>query len=284
MDTGKDKKFKIQSRDLDILQALLEHRFLTTQHVQKLFFTDGDSGLRYTQRRLKVLFDIGLVMKVRPKDPNEYGTKPNIFTLTDLGFDFLVKVGRVKKESNIFYPERDNFVEFNYIIHDVHLNEICLQIFEEANRRKLSFEWIPTKLCRQKIKFPDGKYRIVEPDAIFVFYSPKGQKVLHIEYERSADPRRFREKLKKWKVYRRQQAWKQQFESEPFICVIGEKEELDLSFRKRRIVKSIQPLSNIAYQSAFRNICFLPTSEVFLNTWNCLPYPDNSFSLWSFLE
>jgi hypothetical protein len=281
MDIGKEKEFKIQSRDLDILQALLEHRFLTTPQLNRLFFTDGKSGMRYTQRRLKVFFEIGLVMRIRPKDPNELGTKPNIFALTDLGFDLLMKVGRIKKDDqSYFYSERDNLIEFSYIIHDLHLNEICLEIFEEANRRKLSFEWLPTKLCRQKLKMPDGKFRIIEPDAIFIFNTPNKQIVLHIEYERSADDRRFKEKLTKWKLYRGQQAWKERFGSEPFVCVIGEREGLDTGFRKRRVVKSIKPLLRIAYNDAFKRICFLPVDEIFDHTWNCLPYPDNSLSLW----
>ncbi|MCS1352826.1 replication-relaxation family protein [Mechercharimyces sp. CAU 1602] len=278
-------KFSLQSRDLDILQFLLEHRFLTTHQISILLFPDGIHGLRSTQRRMKTLYNVGLVMKVRPRD-GDPGSKPNIFGLTHLGKDLLIRSSRVHSDeaAAVFYSLEENIIEFSYMLHDLHLNEFCLEIFKEANNRKLSFEWLPTKLCRQHVKLPNGKYRVVEPDAIFIFTTDQGQKVLHVEYERSADPRRFREKITRWKLYRRQQTWKEKYDTEPFICVVGDRESWETGGRKRRVVRSIDPLRKIAYGEAFNKIAFLPVDEVEDQTWNCLPYPDNSLSLWDQLE
>lgn len=277
--------FQLRDRDLDILQACLEHRFLTTLQLHELYFTEGNGGLRYTQRRMKLLYEIGLLMKTRPRT-GEPGSKPNIFALTRLGFDLLVQLDCIDREegSLVYYSEEDNIISFDYMIHDLHLNELCIQIFKEAKARNLSFEWLPTKLCRQQIRMPGGKERKVEPDAVFLFYQGNEQIALHIEYERAANPRRFREKMTRWKVYRKQQAWKEKYQAEPFILVIGDREGWETGGRKHRVVRSIQPLVNMAYQEGFRKIAFLPTDEVEDGTWNCLPFPDNSETLWDLLQ
>jgi hypothetical protein len=226
-------------------------------------------GQRSTQRRMKKLYEMGLVMRVRPKDL-EPGTKPYIFAITELGYQVLVKVERISREHTRF-DESEHQVEFSRVIHELHLNDICLDILEEAERRNLSCEWLPTKMCRQSIRSTDGSIKRIEPDAIFIFYTSGGQKVLHLEYERSADPRRFQEKLVRWKLYRGQQVWKERYQSEPFICVVGSLKQWETGGRKRRVVRSIQPLQQIARNNAFPKICFLPEDQVKAQTWNCLP-------------
>lgn len=275
--------FSLQERDLSVIQALIEHRFLTTSQIQRMFF--GTGNLRYTQTRLKQLFQIGLTMKMRPMD-DDPGSKETIHAATKTGKDLLLQVGRMDREeaNSLFHTESENLVDFSYMLHDLQLNELCLKLFEEADRRKLSFEWLPTKLCRQQVKMEDGKFRVVEPDAVFIFYTQYGQRILHIEYERSADPRRFRQKLHRWNWYRRRQAWKQMFTAEPFILVIGDREGWETGGRKRRVVKSIQPLRDMAHQIQFKQIAFLPIDEIESETWSCLPYPDISHNLWDLLQ
>lgn len=277
-------RFTLQERDLEILQGLLEHRFLTSPQLHRLFFTEGSGGARYTQQRLKIFYDIGLVMKVRPQDLDP-GTKPNVFALTTLGYQLLTLVGRIESgDRSFFYNESENLVEFSFIIHELNLNEICLSLFDECEKKGFSFEWLPTKLCRQQVRDAYGKNRIVEPDAIFLFYTPNEQVVLHLEYERSADPRRFKQKLERWKLYRNQQVWKERYETEPIICVVGDREGWSTGGRKRRVVNSIQPLLHLALNEGFPNICFLPTDEIEDKTYCCLPYRGKENTLWEILK
>src|SRR5699024_11059602 len=225
-------KYMLQARDLDVLQVLLEHRFMTTHQVNRMFF-NGSYGNKSTQRRMRKLFEMGLVMRMRPKDM-EPGTKPYVFAITQLGYQVLVKVERISTDqaASFRFEESEHQVEFSRVIHEIDLNDVCLDILESADQQELSVEWIPTKQCRQKVKWTDGKYRVVEPDAIFIFSTDKGEKVLHLEYERSADPRRFQNKLVKWKLYRGQQVWRERYTSEPFICVIGNRENMQTGGRK----------------------------------------------------
>lgn len=181
-------KYMLQARDLDILQVLLEHRFMTTHQVNRMFF-NSSYGQRATQRRMKQLFEMGLIMRIRPKDL-EPGTKPYVFAITQLGYQLLIRVERISSE--VRFEESEHQVEFSRIIHEIDLNNVCLDILESADQRDVSVEWIPTKQCRQRVKMPDGKYRVVEPDAVFVFGTNEGEKILHVEYERSADPDDFR--------------------------------------------------------------------------------------------
>lgn len=277
-------KYMLQSRDLDVLQLLFEHRFLTTNQISRLYY-NTEYGIRSTQRRMKQLFEIGVIMRIRPRD-EEPGTKPYVFAITHLGYEILRKTERISQDQaqSIRFDESDHQVEFSRVIHELHLNDVCLSIFEEASRRDLSFEWLPTKLCRQSIKMTNGKSRIVEPDAVFIFYTDKGEKVLHLEYERSADQRRFQDKLTKWKLYRGQQVWRERYQSEPLICVVGSREGWETKGRKRRVVNSIKPLQSLAFTKAFSKICFLPTDEIDNQTWNCLPdQRSQSNTLWDYL-
>lgn len=274
--------YLLQKRDLEVLQLLLEHRFLTTNQIAELYFPTTH-GKRAAQRRLKYMFEMGLVKRVRPID-DEPGSKPFVYALTLLGRDVLIRTERVTKEDvgSMFYYNEENQIEFNRIIHELHLNDVCLSILKEADQQGRSFEWLPTKLCRQTLKMPNGRNGVVEPDAVFIFYDKP--RVLHIEYERSADPRRFHQKLERWKVYREQQIWQERYSVEPVICVIGDREGWETSGRKRRVVKSIKPLQQIAQQHGFPNIFFLPMDEIQNGTWNCLPQHGQTRTLWQNLD
>lgn len=217
-------------------------------------------------------------MKVRPQDM-EPETKPNVFTLTTLGYQLLVQVDRVHKDD----MKQVTLVEFSYIIHELNLNDVYLSLFDEREKRGLSFEWLPTKLCRHQVRDNFGKLRVVEPDAVFLFYTDEGQVVLHLEYECSADPRRFKQKLERWKLYRQQQIWKERYETEPIICVIGELEGWSTGGRKRRVVNSIKPLVPIALNDGFIHISFLPLDEIEDETYWCLPYRGEQATLWEAL-
>lgn len=84
----------------------------------------------------------------------------------------------------------------------------------------------------------------------------------------------------KWKLYRGQQVWRERYSSEPLICVIGSRENWETGGRKRRVVRSIQPLRQIALERAFNKICFLPLDEIEKKTWNCLPDRQSTQTIW----
>jgi predicted transcriptional regulator len=277
-----DSKFDLTRRDLNILEALLEHRFFTAMQIQRLFFKTK-SGYKTCSRRLKTLFEVGLVLRYRPMVYKGEGSAPYIFSLSQLGYEVLNKTRFIHEDiSGVFYRADANIVETSRINHELELNEFCLDLFEEASIRKLNFEWIPTRLTRQRFS-SGGKTILVEPDAVFHIYTPKGERVLHIEFERSADRRRFRQKIDRWKEYRNKQIWRERYGSEPFILVVGYERSMETGGRKRRVLNSILPLRDIAKFRQFDKIAFLTLEEHRKRTWQCLTTHETTQTIWELL-
>ncbi|MFD1676358.1 replication-relaxation family protein [Alicyclobacillus fodiniaquatilis] len=278
-----EDKFNLTSRDLDILQALLEHRFLTLNQIVRIHFR-SKSGYYTCSRRMRKLFQIGLVLRYRPMVMKNEGSAPYIFSISQLGYEVISKTRFLEQDiSSLYYREDGNIIELSRIIHELELNDFCLDFFEEAIAKKLRFEWTPTRLTRQSFSVTGGKTFTVEPDAVFHIYTQKGERVLHIEYERSADRRRFRQKIERWKAYRKQQAWREKYGAEPFILVVGHERSVETNGRKRRVFNSILPLQSIAEFRQFENIAFLTLDERQKGGWNCLPMKNITKTIWDYV-
>ncbi len=279
-----EDKFNLTSRDLDILQALLEHRFLTLNQIVRIYFR-SKSGYYTCSRRMRKLFQIGLVLRYRPLVTKSEGSAPFIFSLSQLGYEVISKTRFLEQDiSGLFYREDGNIVELSRILHELELNDFCLDVFEEAIAKKLRFEWTPTRLTRQSFSAPGGKTIIIEPDAVFHIYTPKGERILHIEYERSADWRRFRQKIERWTEYRKRQVWRERYGSEPFILVVGHERAVETNGRKRRVVNSILPLQSMAEFRQFENIAFLTLEERQRGGWSCLPMKNTTKTIWDYIS
>lgn len=280
---SEEEKFNLTPRDLDILQTLLEHRFLTLNQLVRIYFRSS-SGYYSCSRRMRQLFNVGLVLRYRPLVRKSEGSAPYIFALSQLGYEVLAKVRFLDEDiSGMFYREDSNIIEISRIMHELELNEFCLDLFDAAIAKKLRFDWLPTRLTRQSFSASGGKTIIVEPDAVFHIYTPKGERILHIEYERSADRRRFRQKIDRWTEYRKRQAWRDRYGAEPFILVVGHENAVETNGRKRRVVNSILPLQSIAEFRNFEKIAFLTIEERNRGGWNCLPVNNRTKTIWEHL-
>lgn len=286
----------LTTRDIDVLQSLLEHRFLMTEQIVRMHFRGFNSpraAVVKCRQRMHVLFEAGLVVRYRPKLPPGYGTSQYLYTLSTAGFRVLRHLRGDDYDQDLkdlFFRPENNYVELSRIIHELELNNFCLDVCDELNRRGYKFEWIPTRLTRQTFQTSYGKPAKMEPDAVFVIETDKDEKVLHIEYERSADRRRFRQKLERWNEYRKTGSWRVPYGREPFILVVGNDsvEETDSTGRKNRTIHSIRPLYAEATRAIFPRLVFLTLEEREQGGWNCLPYrsPKGQFftlTLWEHL-
>ena len=82
------KNFILQSRDEDILQALGKYRFLTTNHIQELFFQNNKSKTSFA-RRLQGLKENNYIDFIPTFDKERRVKSVNCYFLTKKGFDFL---------------------------------------------------------------------------------------------------------------------------------------------------------------------------------------------------
>ncbi|OPX92782.1 MAG: hypothetical protein A4E53_00353 [Pelotomaculum sp. PtaB.Bin104] len=247
----------LTTRDLDILDTLYYHRFLLNIQVAKLFFPESKTPPVKASQRMKILFDRGLVLRFRPIVSKHEGTHQFIYALSQLGYDVLFHIRKrydKEFEDEPRWQETNNVVEMSRLIHDLELNEFCITVKLECEKRGINYTWWPTRLTWQKVtpKQLMAKPYMISPDAVIRI----DNSLFHVEYERSANPERFFVKTNKWKRYRSTGAWKEKWTQEPTILVVGGREPGEVKGKSRK-EKSIIPLIDITLKQGLENIFFL---------------------------
>lgn len=267
---GPGSPMALTANDLDMLEAFYKYRFLTTLQVGLLFYADRRDPRQQARRRLRILFGRGLLTRLRPPALPGQGALDYIWALAAPGYQILHEL-RLKAfpggEEGPRWQETDNLVEMSRIHHEVELNQFGITVRAEAERRGIDFLWVPTRLAWQKVTLNQGGklYSFtVSPDAIFCF----NLNIVHVEYERSADPRKFVEKMARWRNYRNSGAWKQKFPRPPLILIAGYGEPGPVMGRSRKI-RSITPLQAIAREQGMEGIFFLRHEDWQAGNWTC---------------
>ena len=253
---GEKSNFSLTGRDLDILEVLWKYRFLQTKQIAALLFANTKKPEKHSAQRLYKLFNVQLVKRYRPWAPPGEGTRQFIYALSPLGWNLLYqKRVRDNPDLEIITPwkEEDDALELSRVIHELELNEFCIALEQVAERMGLYFEWVPTRAAVQIVSpgQTQKSFRI-RPDALIWI----GEQVLHVEYERYSNRRKFQEKLQMWKKYRALGAWKKVSPLEPIILIVGNKENGPVEGKSRKI-RSIVPLMEMAAGEGMANIWFM---------------------------
>ena len=242
--------------DVSITAQNIRELILSPHHIARMYFPQARNG-SYMRRRLAQLWRVGLVMRMRPAVGPGQGSAPYLYALSNLGISVL-KTARPDLNPAIFWREDAQGVSLTLIRHEVALNDFFLDMLDGIEDREGAAERTPTKLTRQSFKAANQEIR-VEPDALIRGQIPgvRGDRLLHVELELSADMPNFRQKLRRWTAYRSTQAWHGLYSRQPRIVVVGYAQAAPVpSGRKRRIVKSIRPLQASAQAQHFTDIAF----------------------------
>lgn len=279
--------YHVEERDLEIMEALFFRRFLTSEQIHREFFLPRGSGVndvrRASQRRLTILYKRCLIDRFRPPSTKGEGSHPYVYTLDRPGYELLkhLRPDRVQNR----WSFREKVLQFTKVIHELELNEFCLTFREEAAKKGIEVTWLTTRQVVQKVKLTDGgRSPLYAPDAILIWRSdpgnPETERVLHVEYERSADKRWFLEKIITWKEYRRQALWKKAaYLKEPKILVVGRKQELP-----RAGWGSIEGLRKVAKAQQMEGIFFLYVEDLKAGRWDLLTPANEKTTIWDLRE
>ena len=179
-------------RDVEILRALVRTQIASTASLQMGFF----SGLRATQRRLRALRAMGLLMahvKGAPPDANVRGS--TYWRLTRLGLDILADrlpaeripenaVERASQASLRFFEHRDALVElYLSLVRDRHLDATAMRARADA------FAWSgdhDVELPYDAVVHAQRERRAVVPDATLA----SGAARIFVELDRSTESRK----------------------------------------------------------------------------------------------
>lgn len=148
------------------------------------------------------------------------------------------------------WDEREKQPSVTRMLHDVRLNEAVSRLKNSASWKGYRATWYTTRQAAQRLSENNSRSLMYAPDAILILSKGTEQIVLHIEYERSADRRWFREKIGIWQAYRRAELWRLRgYPSEPKALVMG--------YRKATADhNSIEPLFQIAMATDVPNVFF----------------------------
>ncbi|MBS1677923.1 MAG: replication-relaxation family protein [Actinobacteria bacterium] len=112
-------------RDLDILEALCELRYLTTAMLAVLAWGRYNTRLR---ERLRLLFRAGLVRRFRPPSPPSGGRHQWIYELDVKGH----RVLRDRREGTVEHWAPSELYSLSYAEHDLELNALLCEIGARA--------------------------------------------------------------------------------------------------------------------------------------------------------
>ena len=186
----------LTQRDLSILQALHDYRYLNTLQIQQLFF----HGIRSTQMRMQFLSNHGLIYRWQMIDPPGLTRRPSLLLLTPRGGRLLAEFRGHSPWSYIRRAEdaRDHCW---HVTHDLEANGffVDLALASRLHMDQGLWLWIGEESCRSSRRVWAKQHRrpIATPDG-GGFYVTRGRVVaFDLEWDRGTESvSRLRAKLR----------------------------------------------------------------------------------------
>jgi len=194
---------RIQQRDVEILEAIYDYRFLATSQIASLLFNTK----KRAERRLRKLYDAELVDRIFR--PVIVGSAEIIYVLDKPGVDILSgETGIDREEINDIRRKATKLKPF-FLDHFIGINQfrVALTVASKSNNCNLLFWKYENELKNKneqglliadKVKDPEnpGQKIPVSPDAFFGLETPKGRTYFFLEVDRATmSNTRFKRKM-----------------------------------------------------------------------------------------
>lgn len=202
---------QITQRDVAILMALYDYRFLKTSQIKQKFFGSKSK----CDRRLRQLFDHKLVERIQL--PVSEGKAELIYALHKNGFTLLQQKGLIKHGT--FYK---NKISFNYLNHALEIIRFRL-VVEEAVRQNSNLKILFWRKREELIKKFEGEriYKLI-PDSLFALDTPLGKAYFLLEIDLATETVKttFGKKMEQYKSYLRNKLFVELFGQENFRVLV----------------------------------------------------------------
>lgn len=182
--------FRLQPRDVAIIEAMHRHRVLATDQIAALFFCTATGAVSSACRgRLRHLVGAGLLEQAEQLQTRSEGRRPYLYMLTAPGRDLLVtELGLDPGE--IDWKPSYNSVAWQFLSHQLAINEAYVAFRLACERIGWRVErWVDDRFLKKLHTEPvsiveeDGGRRnvAVVPDAYFIL--SRGEQVMHFFLE-----------------------------------------------------------------------------------------------------
>lgn len=200
----------LQDRDVEILKALHEYRFLTTTQVADLFFCSKSKALR----RLRQLYDNGLVARIFR--PVVVGSAEIIYCLDSYGVSVLTQHLGIDREDIDWSRRSFTRLKSLFLDHALEVNRfriaLCLAVRDDPGSGLLDWKYdneLQTKnekgiLISDKVTDPDNRTKKIRvtPDAFFGLSTPRGRAYFFLEADLGTeDNYQFKKKMQGYLRY-----------------------------------------------------------------------------------
>ena len=226
-------QLRLTLRDVEVLEDIYTSRYMTVPQIQALHWRESKGGqaianLKACQRRMRQLFEHGLVRRIEPLIRYSEGKKPLIYALDKGGAQILVNEIGVELAELDYRPQsaEENYPFLQHLLDTTELRIAFTYAAEVAglhlelwrNERELKSEGMSDVII---LTDPDGKTHkaAVVPDAVVCFNRDGKRAVFLIEIDRrtvTVDPSKWEKrgwsrKVRTYTAYFESEAYKQRY-------------------------------------------------------------------------
>ena len=263
----------LMARDVAIILAVNENRFLSRDQIQRLHF--ADVSFQACCRRLKKLSDQRFLARLRR--PVAVGSSQAVFGLDKRGADIVstsLEIGRGK----VRWTRDSNRVEWMFMDHTLGISEfkVCLDVALATRPEELIFYQRGDRSHLRRISMTGAKkkYFVVAPDAFFRIQSGRGKHVFFLEVDMGTETlSRFAEKVVAYKRYWKSRQYTEEYGFNNFRVIT-------VCESKRRLFNLRQATGKVGGQRMFLFTTFqtIHESDMLRSIW-LSPVSDSPISL-----
>jgi hypothetical protein len=201
-------RMQLTARDVRILNAVCDMRFLTREQVQELLFSPSTAS--YCKRRLALLYHNAYVGRIYVPSLNTFGTTKAIYMLAAKGASIVARDRKVEGRELDWRP-RHNDRELYFLKHTLSINDFRIRLTIAARERGLSLAWTDERALRRRemkdyVDDPvrHGRRLAVVPDGYFTLDDGERTSAFALEIDRATvEEKPFKRKVRgygEWKV------------------------------------------------------------------------------------
>jgi len=199
---------QLTARDVRVLSAVCDMRFLTREQVQQLLFSPSTAS--YCKRRLALLYHNGYLERIYVPSMNAFGSTKAIYTLAPKGAS-LVARDRKLEVRELHWRPHHNDRELYFMRHSLAINDFRIALTLAAQERGLALSWSDERMLRRRemkdyVEDPkhQGRRLAVVPDGYFTLEGHDHSSAFALEIDRATvEEKPFKEKVRaygEWKL------------------------------------------------------------------------------------
>ena len=199
---------QLTARDVRILTAASDMRFLTREQIQELLFSPSTAS--YCKRRLALLYHNAYLDRIYVPALNSFGSTKAIYTLAPKGASVVARDRKVD-ERELDWRARHNDRELYFMRHTLAINDFRIALTLAAQEPGLAVSWTDERaLKRREMKdYVDdpkhqGRQLVVVPDGYFTIDHGGHNRGFAVEIDRATvEEKPFKQKVRaygEWKV------------------------------------------------------------------------------------